>query len=660
MPKSINLGNGSVLVGLDKFGQVKDLYFHYPGLENHVGEYLTHKIGIFVEDRFSWLDDGGWGVKVGSEKGTLASNITARNETLGIELYFTDIVYNEKNIFLREIEVKNNFDRKRDIKLFFNQQFNIAETHIGDTAYFDPREKVIIHYKGRRVFLINTFHEKQGFHEYSVGLLGIEGKVGTYRDAEDGSLSKNPIEHGNVDSVVALNLEISPKEQYKVYYWICIGKSIEKTKDLNEEILTRGPEYIVGSTKKYWQAWVNVQNFSFYGLSEDVIELFKKSLFYIRCHVAKNGAIIASGDSEMLQFGRDYYRYIWPRDASFAALALEKAGDFNASKRFFDFCQDTITSEGYFMHKYRPDKSLGSSWHPWVRDGSKLLPIQEDETALVIYALWKYYELSRDIEFIEGIYNTLIKKASDFMLNYRDGKTGLPAASYDIWERDYGISTFTASCVYGALVAASRFANLLGKGASEKSYKDAAADIKKGILKYLYDEDRGMFHKLIDTSQREPRIDKTVDMSSIYGIYKFEVLSVEDSIVKKALEKSVERLEVKSEVGGIARFEADAYHHKGGDYPGNPWINTTMWLSQYYIAQAKSEEDMAEVKRWISWVVKYANPAGVLPEQLDPYTGEHLSASPLVWSHAEFVITIINYLERLEELGVCKVCYPIT
>jgi len=66
------------------------------------------------------------------------------------------------------------------------------------------------------------------------------------------------------------------------------------------------------------------------------------------------------------------------------------------------------------------------------------------------------------------------------------------------------------------------------------------------------------------------------------------------------------------------------------------------------------------VKRYLSWAVKYANPAGILPEQLDPYSGEHLSASPLVESHGEFVTTVISYLEKLEELGVCKACYPIT
>ncbi|KKR29931.1 hypothetical protein A2715_04325 [Candidatus Woesebacteria bacterium RIFCSPHIGHO2_01_FULL_39_32] len=659
MPKSISLGNGTVLIGLDRFGQVKDFYFHYPGLENHVSEYLTHKIGIFVEETFSWIDDGSWIVTVLSEKDTMASDITAKNDGVGIELHFKDILYNEKNIFIREISIKNLFDRKRKLKIYFNQQFNISQTHTGETAYYDPRGKSIVHYKGRRVFLINALFEDKEFDEYSVGLLGIEGKDGTYRDAEDGLLSGNPIEHGQVDSVIGKLIEIPPKEEKKIYYWICVAKSIEKAKKLDEEIQGRHPSQIIESTVNYWKAWVNVQNFSFYGLGDEIIELFKQSLFNIRAHVSGNGAIIASGDSEMLQFGRDYYEYVWPRDGAFSSLALEKAGDFNASRRFFEFCNDVITKEGYFMHKYRPDKSLGSSWHPWVSGGQKHFPIQEDETALVIYSLWKHYELSRDIEFIEGVYNSLVKKAAEFMVSFRDEKTGLPHASYDVWERGYGISTYTASSVYGALITAARFAKLLGKFEGEKKYREVAEDIKKSILKYLYDKDQEIFYKLIDTDKSPALIDKTIDMSSIYGIYKFEVLPVDDPKVTKAMEKTIERLEVKTEVGGIARFEGDSYHHKGGNYPGNPWVNTTMWLAQYYIALAKKESDLGEVHKWISWVSTHASPSRTLPEQFDPYTGEHLSASPLVWSHAEFVTTIVNYLEKLEELGVCKACYPI-
>ncbi len=660
MPKSINLGNGRVLIGFDQFGQVKDLYFHYPGLENHVSQHLTHKIGLMVDEQFSWIDDGKWEVSVGCLKDSMASNIVAKNVSLGLEMYFTDCVYNERNIFVREIRVKNVYDRRRFIKLYFNQQFNISQTRTGDTAYYDPRDKVIIHYKGRRVFLVNTLYEGRAFDEYSVGLLGIEGKDGTYKDAEDGKLSGNPIEHGQVDSVVGVGLDIPAKEEALIYYFMCIGKSIERVKRLNEYVLARHPKAIIKSTIDYWRAWVTARNFSFYGLGPQMIELFNKSLIFLRTHVGYNGSIIASGDSDLLQYGRDTYAYVWPRDAAFCAIALEKAGDFNASSRFFKFASEIITSEGFFMHKYRPDKSLGSSWHPWVREGQKNFPIQEDETAEVIYALWQHYELSRDLEFIESVYNGLIKKAADFMVSYRDEKTGLPKASYDLWEQDYGIHTFTASAVYGALLAAAKFAKLLGKLESERKYIDTAESIKESIMKYLYDREEGVFYKYINTEGKHPQINRTLDMSSVYGIYKFQVLAADDVLLKRCIEKTVSKLEVKTPIGGIARYEGDAYHFRGGDIPGNPWVITTMWLAQYYIEIAKSESDMEPVRRLISWAVKRANSAGILAEQYDPYTGEHISASPLAWSHAEYVTTIINYLEKLEKLGVCKACYPIT
>ena len=659
MPKLVNLGNGYVLIGLDRFGQVKDFYYHYPGLENHVGGSFVHKIGVYIEDNFSWIDDGSWKIEIDCQKDTMASNIVSRNDHLGIKLHFTDVVYNEKNIFLREVNIDNLFDRSRKVRIFFNQQFNIGQTHIGETSYLDPRENAIIHYKGRRVFLINAFNENKSFDDYSVGLLGIEGKDGTYKDAEDGKLSKNSIEHGQVDSVISLEVEIGPREKKNIYYWICVAKSIQKVRHLNQLVVRRHPSSIIKTTLDYWRAWVKHQNFSFYGLDQPIIDLFNRSLINIRTHVSYNGAIIASGDSDLFQFGRDTYSYVWPRDAAFVAIALEKAGDFNASRRFFEFCNDVITEEGYFMHKYRPDKSLGSSWHHWVKDGSTQLPIQEDETALVLYALWDHYALSKDLEFIESIYNSLIKKGAEFMISYIDFETGLPCPSYDIWEQDYGISTFTASTVYGALLAASRFAGMLGKTESERRYSEVAEKIRKGILTYLYDEKEGCFYKQILMNGQERNVDRTIDFSSAYAIYKFGVLPTTDPKLIRSMEKTVERLEVKTPIGGVARYEGDAYNFKGGNIPGNPWIITAMWLAQYYISKASKEGDLEEVRRWISWAVRVASPSGVLPEQIDPYTGEHLSAAPLVWSHAEFVTTIISYLEKLEELGICKACYPL-
>jgi GH15 family glucan-1,4-alpha-glucosidase len=43
-------------------------------------------------------------------------------------------------------------------------------------------------------------------------------------------------------------------------------------------------------------------------------------------------------------------------------------------------------------------------------------------------------------------------------------------------------------------------------------------------------------------------------------------------------------------------------------------------------------------------------PSGVLAEQLNPYTGESLSATPLVWSHAVYVKTVLLYLQKKKDL----------
>ena len=46
----------------------------------------------------------------------------------------------------------------------------------------------------------------------------------------------------------------------------------------------------------------------------------------------------------------------------------------------------------------------------------------------------------------------------------------------------------------------------------------------------------------------------------------------------------------------------------------------------------------------------------MLAEQVNPYTNEPISVSPLTWSHATVVSTVIKYLEKLEQLQVCTTC----
>jgi GH15 family glucan-1,4-alpha-glucosidase len=52
----------------------------------------------------------------------------------------------------------------------------------------------------------------------------------------------------------------------------------------------------------------------------------------------------------------------------------------------------------------------------------------------------------------------------------------------------------------------------------------------------------------------------------------------------------------------------------------------------------------------IKWATKNALPSGALAEQLDPYSGKPISATPLLWSHAEFVMAVCEYLNKYHEV----------
>jgi GH15 family glucan-1,4-alpha-glucosidase len=137
-------------------------------------------------------------------------------------------------------------------------------------------------------------------------------------------------------------------------------------------------------------------------------------------------------------------------------------------------------------------------------------------------------------------------------------------------------------------------------------------------------------------------------------MFRFGVLLPEDPILRKAFALTEERLFCSRYSGGIARYEGDNYYRSGHDTPGNPWFVTTLWIVQYYIALVKDEKDFERVKQWFEWVSGMALTTGVLSEQVNPYTKEQISAAPLTWSHSEYVLAVIAYLEKLEELGMRK------
>lgn len=656
MTRHFVLGNGTILVGLDQDAQLRDFYFPYVGQENHVNG-TVHRLGIWVDGNFSWFSSPEWKKKLAYRKETLVTDIVGINASLGIEITINDAVCHHKNIFIRKVTITNKKEQEREVRVFFHQQFEISEANLGDTVYYNPLLDSVIHYKGRRYFLMNGRVGNKGITSYATGLVGEFGLEGTYKDAEDGVLSNNPIEHGSVDSVISLACPLSSQQSQEMYYWICAGEDYDDISTLNKYVLAETPEAILAQVEGYWKKWVNKTKFKYPGLSEKVIDLFKRSLLVISTHIDHRGAIIASGDTDMLYFWKDSYSYMWPRDGALIARSLDRAGYRDITERFFQFCCRVLTDDGYLFHKYRPDGSLGSSWHPWLKHGHLQLPIQEDQLALVLDALWKHFAQHGDKKYIKKIFNPFIRKSAEFMLRFMDPQTGLPKESYDLWEEKLGIHTFTCATVYAGFQAAANFEEVFGTRARAKKFRTVAAKVKEAILEHLYDPKLGYFIKMVYYEGEEMKKDITLDFSSVYGIFQFGLLPATDGRVQQNMKICQERLRNQL-VGGYARYEGDPYYQVDRTTPGNPWFITTMWLAEYYLNIAATKEEFQPAIDIFEWVAAHALETGILSEQLHPQTGTPVSVAPLTWSHAGFVIAINKYLEKLDHLGICKMCNP--
>src|SRR2546427_578900 len=376
MPRDLPLGNGDFLVNFDARYQLRDVFYPNVGLENHtVGE--PSRFGIWVDGQFSWSGDDGWQRAINYELETLVGDTTLEHPKLGVRLRCRDTVDFDRNIYFKEVTVEDLVGRDRQVRLFQHFDANLYGNDTGDSAYYDPRSQALVHYKGRRYFLISGSigGSSYGLTSFAIGQKDAPGKEGTWRDAEDGELSRNPVAQGSIDSVGMIALAVPAHGSATGVFWIGAGQMYDEVRELDKLVRERTPASFLARTKDYWRLWANKDESIADHLPAEIARLYKRSTLIIRTQVDNRGAIIAGNDSDVLRFNRDTYSYLWPRDGALVADALDLAGYGEVTRRFFFLCGELITREGYLLHKYNPDGSLGSSWHAWsTPDGQLELP----------------------------------------------------------------------------------------------------------------------------------------------------------------------------------------------------------------------------------------------------------------------------------------------
>ncbi len=676
MARDLPLSNGSLFLSFDHDYQMREITFPLVGLENQTGGHPL-RFGLYAEGSIDWINRSSWNLQLQYEKSSLVTNVEGQSPSRNLSFVSADCIDFYENIWIRKFLITSTGTDPREIRLFFCPDFHIAGNEVGDTAFFDPSLKTLTHYKRDRYFSFCLSHPDNGFgiRSYATGRKEMGESEGTWKDAEDGLLSQNPIAQGSVDSAFSTTIDLLPNQGKVVYFWMVAAKSLSETRSLHQLVIDRHPDQLIERTRHYWHFWSNPDRCSQKGDRHESLEVTVQDPFYqklcdrrdinlliLRTHLSKNGASAAAIDSDSLELAMDSYAYLWPRDGANIALALSHSGHHGLGRRFFEFAGEIIQPEGFFLHKYNMDGTPSSSWLPWIREGEPQLPIQEDETGYVLWALRTQFSIDRDFDLITPLYKKLIKPAGLFLRDYRDPGTGLPLASYDLWEERHGTFLHTSVLTWAGLESAAYFANSFGEISLARSFQKAADEIKQGVESCLWNKDGMFFYRGADIIDGEVmNLDPTPDISSLALIetgFLNPAVSGDREKIIALLNRQEKELFIRQGVGGYARYTNDPYYlseesRKAG-IQGNPWFISALWMAQGYavLAGTGDKDALQKTKDLLLWTMDRSLPSGVMAEQLNPLSGEPVSVSPLAWSHAAFLNTLYiaqenNVISRL-------------
>ena len=336
-------------------------------------------------------------------------------------------------------------------------------------------------------------------------------------------------------------------------------------------------------------------------------DLSRTSLLDLDTLLLPNGGLLAGGSTN--------WRYVWPRDASFAAAALARTDHPANALDILLFLQSIQEADGSFHARYRPS---GTGAVPDDRG------IQQDGPGWVLWGVGQWFDASDEPPSARAELTTLrplIRRSAAGLIKLLDPDTGLPPASSDYWERDESDLTLGAAApILAGLRAAPALLTALGDRRLARQSRAAAQRLDASI--HTYFGPRG-YPRVITGNDRDAAI-------------AFLMPPFADSAradVYRAWMSAGQ--EMRQPAGGLS--------------PGVGWkkdgISWTPETALFALAAAASgESDLA--LSWVSWLDSHRTVLGSLPEKVTAH-GRPAAVAPLAWTAALVVLT----LDELEENG---------
>jgi glucoamylase len=332
------------------------------------------------------------------------------------------------------------------------------------------------------------------------------------------------------------------------------------------------------------------------------------------CALENGGIVAANSTRKYYPVAAKNYFYVWPRDASYVCMAADILGLDHIQERFFDWClnhAEGFKTKGLFYEKYYPN-------------GLKALPrFQPDQTGAVLMAIWHHY-VKHPSNARESKYDELIAKSANGICSVWD-KNHFTENTCDLWEERICFpdlqENFTyslASCIKGLQCANAFIPN--------NHWIQVAQEMKSRLDEHYID---------YFVRSHGALTDQRIDASAMGLVYPFEIYEPDHPGIIATIHEIEDKLSVN---GGIHRYEHDEYdgwmfdgeHRKKG---AGAWPLLNFWLSVYF--QRKGDHDKA--KFYYQWVIDRITEDHCIPEQIFE-NDIQVSVSPLLWSHAMFVI----------------------
>ena len=328
----------------------------------------------------------------------------------------------------------------------------------------------------------------------------------------------------------------------------------------------------------------------------------------------ENGAIVAANSFKNYYSSEaKNYFYVWPRDGSYISIASDILGLENIQENFFNWClkrAEGFRDSGLFFGKY------------YVNGLKAHYGFQPDQTGSVLFALWHHYQDNlEDARKFED----LIKKGADGLARIWNADC-FDLVATDLWEERLAFPDLAENFTY-SLAACIRGLKCAGEMIPEEADKwwEVAEEMRMRLDEHFIDDHFvRSFGKLID---------KRIDASVLALVYPFAIYEADAPEIVSTVKEIESRLVVD---GGVHRYEHDEYdgwmfegmHRKKG---AGAWPILNFWLSIYWIQRG----DTRRAKQFYDWVIERTD--GHIPEQIFD-NGIQISVSPLLWSHAMFVI----------------------